>query len=138
MKDLLKRLGPVAGYLATLLVGAAFGRVVIPASVDEARMQAIAQHVVMLPAPVQAASEDDADWRAIREMNKAWPGHIDWVRRFSDQARTLFEANGQKECPGAEVLRGVSRCVFVAPSKPFTIRKLDALPPLPVVPQKKT
>lgn len=134
MKEFVKRLAPLAAYLGTLVAGAALGRVVIPASIDEARMQAIAQHVVMLPAPVQATSEEDGDWRAIREMNKAWPGHIDWVRRYSDQARTLFEANGQKECPGAEVLRGVSRCVFVAPSKPFTIRKLDSLPPMPVNP----
>lgn len=138
MKEFLKRLGPLAGIAGVFLAGAAFGRVIIPASIDEARMQAIAQQVVTLPAPVQASSQDDGDWRAIRDMNKEWPGHIDWVRRYSDQARTLFEANGQKECPGAELLKGVSRCVFVAPAKPFTIRKIDALPPLPVAGNKKS
>ena len=96
MKDLLKRLGPVAGYLATLLVGAAFGRVVIPASVDEARMQAIAQHVVMLPAPVQAAALAADNWRAhaasfFAEL-RALPGvRLPGDRRKAERARVSRE-----------------------------------------------
>jgi len=133
--DLKEKAGPVAAGFVLLCVGAALGRVVVPSTIDDARMRAIAAAVVV-PAGeplAQVTSGDPMEWKALREMDKEWPGHIDWVIRYSDEARTLFAANGQQKCPGGEILRGVSRCVFNAPARPYTIRKDPSLPPAAAV-----
>jgi hypothetical protein len=124
LKEQLPRLG---GAAVLVLAGVVIDRVAFPVALDEQQLAAIARAVM---APVQETPSGDQEGAiaAIKAMNDSWPGHLDWVVRHSDEARTLFTANGDRPCPLGELLQGVPRCVFVAPLKPTTIRKPMSLP----------
>ena len=59
--------------------------------------------------------EVDPVLNALMVRESKWPGVLNWTARYSGQARALFEANGNNNCPEV-LLRGrAAYCVFKRP-----------------------
>ena len=111
---------------ALLGAGVMLGRMLLSPEIDRAYVS----RAVVSAMALSGGSSVDERLRQVGEMERAWPGFVNWVIRHGGEARTLFEANGNSSCPASQVARAKNLCVFVAPPVANAGDRRGELPPV--------